>query len=322
MPSQQCCRPVEPTGFVPADIYLLFAMHLSPLLLTAAALVFQVLGVSAVNVSVPVSSPSDSQTLARTLVSFSIEQDRWPEWSGVDARNDFTYSALTTLGQLTGEPPKLRVGADSEDHTFWSPTVTINEAQFPPPSTNTPYPEATQIVVGNAFYELSRFLPRGTRMTWGINFGADNATNAANMAKAVADAFLTDAVKASGVILDLIEVGNEVDIYAFTGFRSSDWSVEEYVPDWISIAGPAVEAAGIQGSDGPVSVQGAVFYALFTPTEIFNLGILDSVPGKAITQCVQIKFCLYSRLTLELGSLNTTILRYFAMGAMSPWRRS
>ena len=322
MPSQQCCRPVEPTGSVPADIFLLFDMHLSPLLLTAAALIFQVLGVSAVNVSVPVSSPSDSQTLARTLVSFSIEQDRWPEWSGVDARNDFTYNALTTLGQLTGEPPKLRVGADSEDHTFWSPTVTINEAQFPPPSTNTPYPEATQIVVGNAFYELSRFLPRGTRMTWGINFGADNATNAANMAKAVADAFLTDAVKASGVILDLIEVGNEVDIYAFTGFRSSDWSVEEYVPDWISIAGPAVEAAGIQGSDGPVSVQGAVFYALFTPTEIFNLGILDSVPGKAITQCVQIKFCPYSRLTPELGSLNITILRYLAMGPMSPWRRS
>ena len=44
-------------------------------------------------------------------------------------------------------------------------------------------------------------------MTWGVNLGADNATNALNMANAILNAFLTPAVKASGVILDLIEIG-------------------------------------------------------------------------------------------------------------------
>ncbi|RPD70303.1 glycoside hydrolase family 79 protein [Lentinus tigrinus ALCF2SS1-7] len=243
---------------------------------------------SAVNVSLLLSPSSGSQSLARTLVSFSLEQDRWPDWSGVHSRNEFTHSALSQYAELTGEPPKIRVGADSEDHTFWSPTVTINEDEFPPANTITPYPEATHITVGNEYYELSRFLPRGTHMTWGINLGADNVTNAVNMAKAIMRAFRSNTVKASGVILDLIEVGNEADIYNYTGLRPQNWTAEVYVPDWISVAGAAVEAAGIRGRYGPVSVQGAAFATQqFTPREIFDLGILDSKPGKAISQISQ-----------------------------------
>ena len=242
---------------------------------------------SAINVSLPLSPPLDSQSLAPTLVSFSLEQDRWPDWSGVDSRNEFTHSALSQYAELTGEPPKIRVGADSEDHTLWSPTVTINEDEFPPANAITPYPEATHITVGDEYYRLSRFLPRGTHMTWGVNLGADNITNAVNMAKAIMRAFRTSSVKASGVILDLIEVGNEADLFKNNGLRPSNWTVEEYVPDWISVAGPAVEAAGIRGRYGPVSVQGAAFASQqFTPREIFDLGILDSAPGKAISQYV------------------------------------
>lgn len=37
----------------------------------------------------------------------------------------------------------------------------INEDEFPPPSTVTPYPEATQITVGDAYYGLSKWLPAG-----------------------------------------------------------------------------------------------------------------------------------------------------------------
>lgn len=76
-------------------------------------------------VSVPIIAPSDSQPLVPTLLSFSIEQDRWPDWTGIDSRNEFTINALETLAQLTGQPPKIRVGANSEDKTTWSPTVTV-----------------------------------------------------------------------------------------------------------------------------------------------------------------------------------------------------
>ncbi|KAH9936780.1 glycoside hydrolase family 79 protein [Epithele typhae] len=241
-------------------------------------------GVAAVNVSIPLSPPENSQPLSPTLVSFSLEQDRWPDWVGIDSRNDFTHHALVRLASLTGVPTKIRVGANSEDHTFWSPTVTVNEDEFPPADTITPYPEATKITVGDKYYTLSRWLPRGTHMTWGVNLGADNATNAANMAASIVKAFKSAVVKASGVVLDYIEIGNEADLYKNNGLRPKNWTVEEYVQDWISIAGPVAEAAGIQDTRGAVSLQGAAFAGQgFTPREIFALGILDSTPGKAIS---------------------------------------
>lgn len=86
--------------------------------------------VSAIDVYVPPHSPINAQPLSRTLVSFSIEQDRRPDWTGPDARNDFTYNALKNLGDITGVPPKIRVGADSEDQTIWSLTVTVSSQLY------------------------------------------------------------------------------------------------------------------------------------------------------------------------------------------------
>lgn len=250
----------------------------------ALTALLHVFGAHAVNVSLPITPPSGSEPLSRTLVSLSIEQDTWPDWSGTKTRNEFTYDALSRLGDLTGQPPKLRVGADSEDRTVWSPTATINEDVFPAWNTITPYPEAINVTVGDLYYQLSKFLPRGTHMTWGVNFGYDNVTNAVNMAKAIMRAFRTSAVKESGVVLDLIEVGNEADLYSGNGHRPANYTVEDYVPDWESIAGPVVEAAGIKGKDGPVTIQGAAFAGTsFSPSDIYDLGILESAPGKAIT---------------------------------------
>ena len=79
----------------------------------------------ALNVSIPFVTPDSARELVSTLVSFSLEQDRWPDWVGVDERNEFTANALDNLAKLTGQPPKIRVGANSEDHTTWSPTVTV-----------------------------------------------------------------------------------------------------------------------------------------------------------------------------------------------------
>lgn len=62
--------------------------------------------VSGINVSIPISVPGNSQGLVPTLLSFSIEQDRWPEWSGVESRNEFTHNALLHYAALTGQPPQ------------------------------------------------------------------------------------------------------------------------------------------------------------------------------------------------------------------------
>lgn len=95
---------------------------------------------------------------------------------------------------------------------------------FPPSNAITPYPEATNITVGNEYYQLSKWLPSGlpnllqyalpglhgsagTHMVWGVNLGFNNVTNAVNMAKAIVNAFLSPEVINSGVVLERIEVG-------------------------------------------------------------------------------------------------------------------
>ncbi|KAI0631256.1 glycoside hydrolase family 79 protein [Trametes polyzona] len=239
--------------------------------------------VSALRVSLPSSPPPNAQTLSPSLVSFSIEADRWPEWAGVDSRNEFTHNAWQNYAALTGQPPSIRVGGDSADRTTWSPSVALSAAAFPPPTARTPYPEAASVAVGDAFYALARFLPRGTRTVWGVNLGADNATNAADVARAVVRAFRSSEVRDAGVVLARLEVGNEPDIYNFTGLRSGVWTPELYVEQWAESAGPVAQVAGISGRDGPVAFQGASFVAAFTPREVFDLGLLDTPPGKGIS---------------------------------------
>ena len=154
-------------------------------------------------------------------------------------------------------------------------------------------------------------------MTWGINLGLDNATNALNLANSILKAFSSAAVQSAQVFLDLLEIGqfspswrcapvpctitgiltllttgNEADLYSTNGLRPANWDVEDYVPDWINISTPvanAIKSHPLRKRDssegqGPVAIQGAAFAGQgFTPREIFALGILDSTPGELIT---------------------------------------
>lgn len=79
-----------------------------------------------VTVSVPASAPSDAPVVSRSLISFSIEQDRWTDWAGNTSRNQFFYNILDNVKQITGIPPFVRVGADSEDHTDFSFNVEVS----------------------------------------------------------------------------------------------------------------------------------------------------------------------------------------------------
>jgi hypothetical protein len=49
----------------------------------------------------------------------------------------------------------------------------------------------------------------GTHMTWGLNLGANNLSNAFNMAKSILKAFNSNEVKSKGIVLDFLEIGNE-----------------------------------------------------------------------------------------------------------------
>jgi hypothetical protein len=89
------------------------------------SITWALMAAAAVQVTIPLTSPSGATYLSPSLVSLSIEQDRWVDWAGTSAKNSFIHNTLDNLKQLTGEPPWIRIGADSEDHTNFNPNTKV-----------------------------------------------------------------------------------------------------------------------------------------------------------------------------------------------------
>lgn len=94
-------------------------------LLTLIILIWTSMSVQGITVTVPLTAPALAPLLSRSLVSFSIEQDRWSDWVGQGAGNPFFFNTLNNLKQLTGEPARIRIGANSEDRTNFNPSVQV-----------------------------------------------------------------------------------------------------------------------------------------------------------------------------------------------------
>ncbi|EJD00646.1 uncharacterized protein FOMMEDRAFT_22402 [Fomitiporia mediterranea MF3/22] len=245
-----------------------------------------------VTVSVPVSKPSNAAPLDQGLISFSIEQDRWVDWAGKNEPNGFFLNTLENLRERQGGTPWIRIGANSEDHTDFSFDVQFSETIFPTPSASMPYPEATNITVGQKYYNLASHLPRGTHVIWGVNLGSDNITAAFLEARAIKTAFESGEVKGKGVVLEGVEIGNEADLYGGNGHRNpANWTVAEYVKEWTTFAKNVSVAAG-------VSQNGPKFFGLafshnahsgtaFSFENAVKDGLLDSREGKLINEISQ-----------------------------------
>jgi hypothetical protein len=98
------------------------------MLRVAATILLAVHAVHALNISIAASQPSGATKVNPALFSFSIEQDRWPDWvinTTTGVKNDFTLNAWNNLKDLTGTPPWIRIGADSEDRTNFNPSVKV-----------------------------------------------------------------------------------------------------------------------------------------------------------------------------------------------------
>ncbi|KAI9567289.1 glycoside hydrolase family 79 protein [Boletus coccyginus] len=254
---------------------------------------------STVDVTIFLTTPSAAVPVAPDLVSLSIEQDRWDFWAGTTKQNEFFYNALDNLVQITNSPPFVRIGADSEDHTDFSYHVKYKEAIFPARSRGTPYPEATHITVGQGFYDIVSHLPSGkarligTRIQWGVNLREYNLTAVYLETKALIQAFESPAVKSKGITLNLIEVGNEADLYHHNGGRNGSWSVDEYVTQWAQFATNVSETAGLSKSSTTKLIGGAFASSShdntsgFSPQALFAHNILKTPPGALITTISQ-----------------------------------
>jgi len=248
--------------------------------------------VSAVDVTISLSAPAGAPTLPPSLVSLSIEQDRWTQWAGNTSRNDFLFNVLNNIVGFTQNPPHIRIGADSEDHTNFNPNIPFSQAVFPPPTTTVPYPEATKIVAGDGFYEAAQFLPPKTHVTWGVNLGGDNLTAAFLESESIMKAFSSSVMKSANVQLDAIEIGNEADLYSNNGLRASSYNITQYVKEWTQFA-TNVSAAAQLSSTSSTKFWGGAFAGSshtstgFSPQGIFSNGILNSPAGSLISTISQ-----------------------------------
>lgn len=86
--------------------------------------------VSCLDVTVLLTPPVAASSVSPSLLSFSIEQDRWTDWVGTTTRNDFFFNTLDNLQQLTGLPPQIRIGANSEDHTNFGDNVQVLSVSY------------------------------------------------------------------------------------------------------------------------------------------------------------------------------------------------
>lgn len=117
-------------------------------------------------VVLPQYSPCFGKPLAKDLISFSIEMDRWSTWAGeaVGSPNKFTNQVLTNLGERTGRQPSVRVGANSEDNGQIDLSFQVQNSTFLPGDETNRFPEATSIKIGKDFYRISSNLPKGTTL--------------------------------------------------------------------------------------------------------------------------------------------------------------
>lgn len=241
-------------------------------------------GVVALVVNVPTFPGKNAPVISRSLVSLSIEQDRWPEWVGTSSKNTFFLNTLGNLERRTGAVPGIRIGANSEDKTNFNPNVPYVETIFPAPTTVFPYPEARNITVGNAYYQLAAHLPKGTHVTWGVNFGSLNITAAVLEAKAIMNAFSSP--RLNGVTLDYLEIGNEADLYAKNGLRPSSFTSSQYVQQWTTFAANISDAVKLRHTRTKFLVGSFAGSSSattgFSPQSIYSKGILDSAPGQEI----------------------------------------
>ena len=132
-----------------------------------------------VTVNIPQTPGDDAVNVPSDYVCLSLESDRLNDWMETTSgsRNDFFYNTLDNLRELSGAPPRIRIGANSADNTFFGGNVSsvplttgvkslanhrcqVFQTNFPKSTIKTPYPEATNITVDIAYYKAAQFLPQ------------------------------------------------------------------------------------------------------------------------------------------------------------------
>ncbi|KAJ2955044.1 hypothetical protein NQZ79_g8886 [Umbelopsis isabellina] len=193
-----------------------------------------------VSISLPTAIPANATVLDPRLCSMSLEFQSLEYYAGeLGSPNQFTQNVVKNIVDRVGQPPAVRVGGNTQDRTYYDPSVLA--VRLPAGNASVPNPTQMQIYVGPNFFKLAKNLPANTLVTFGVNLKFNNLTDAIDETKAIFAAF--PGGKAGKVVLERIEIGNEPDFY-FDG-------VDSYADRWTEFAQNISQAVNLVPGKGP-----------------------------------------------------------------------
>ena len=174
--------------------------------------------------------------------------------------------------------------ADSEDRGILDLSLPVGNITAAAATPSVPYPEASEVFIGQDWYALSQNLPSGTPFTWGINLRSLNKTESVAQAAHLADTFQgSRASELADHPLKLLELGNEPDLYDKTAVPAivnyTSWSPLNYSMTWNDYL-HAISGVMKFGSESGTYIQTAAFaggetWRQFSSISALEAGLLD-----------------------------------------------
>lgn len=166
--------------------------------------------------------PSDLATrpLYRDVYGYSIE----PVWVNDFLSNNMTSKLLSSITEVIGTPPPIRIGGNTADMTAFVADLNTTAVAIPAPN------GAKQFNISRSWIEeWGRYFEDETKLTFTLNLH-DNSSDWAT-ARIQAET----AWSVLGGKLARFEVGNEVDHYINKGWRNASWGVDIYASQFREI---------------------------------------------------------------------------------------
>lgn len=187
-----------------------------------------------ITLDIPSSAPPGRQIIDAAFQSYSIEFSYMQDYAGNNTNpNHFSYKLLQNLADISGAYPIIRAGGSTQNRAIWVQNQTL--AIIPTYAT----PGADQpsaLTIGPAWLEAFQQFPKGTRYIYGLSF-QDGAAGLNQTLLEAIPSFAT--LKGS---LYAYEIGNEVDGFP-GGRRPANWTVQDYVDQWLQYADAISEEA-------------------------------------------------------------------------------
>jgi hypothetical protein len=198
-----------------------------------------------INISIP--KKAKTRILLRDVVGYSIE----PIWVDSFIRTRKASTLLSTIADITGKPPPIRVGGNTADQTYQYAALSTGNVSVALPDPRT---AQTFNITSDWYRTWGDYFPRETDLIYTLNF-ADNSSAWANAVKQAESAYT-----GLGDKLKQFEIGNEVDHYINKGWRPPypAWGVDVYIEQYRNLTAHIINSPWYKRLPRPPTFQAGV----------------------------------------------------------------